>query len=108
MGKIAIINASRDMAGIFGELLARVGGSFTAVKLEPPTEEEKAKRLARVKVKEEMQSTMSDPRKFHYLDDRKNLRRLNLKRDPSMSARQWKKRNKAAKRQGKELTNQAQ
>lgn len=50
-----------NMAEVFGDLLAKAGGMFKPVKLDPPTEAEKVKRLERAAVQEDMRPKMREP-----------------------------------------------
>ena len=101
--RVALLDSGKNMAAIFGDLLARAGGIFKPVYSEPPTQAEKDRRMAKQKVEEDMRPKARDLGKAHYYDRNHILRRASPKREKSMTARQWKKRNKAFRRQWKAL-----
>lgn len=90
--------AKNNMSQVFGDLLARVGVTWIPAKLDRPTEAELSRRRAQVSAKADLAPRRRALGRFYLFDGHGTLRRIQGNRDRSVSARQWKKRNKAAKR----------
>ena len=98
LGLFGVLGSQKAMVEVFGDLLARAGGTFKAVKPDPLTDEQKARIAARGALEQEMRSGPREPSKFHFFDRKGTYCRTTPKRDHTISARQWKKQRKAAKR----------
>lgn len=86
------------LIGIFADMLASFGASFVPVKSEPKTKEQKGRAMHRAAQKEDRKPRRRGIGDGYVWERWGQLRRNKPKRDRSISARQWKKRTKAARR----------